>query len=85
MSDKVKIKFGLRLSVDGFEMEVDADTANAMMAVMDADGPYVSLEDLEAVGLDLAGSWPAIVNAANDIEITDMDIVLPEDAKLDNT
>lgn len=85
MSDKVRIKFDLRLTVDGFEMEVDADKANAMMGLIDAEGPYVTLEGLEAVGLDLSGSWGDIVNAANDIEISEMDVVLPEIAKLDNT
>ena len=85
VSDKVKIKFDLRLSVDGFEMEVDADKANAMLALMDAEGPVVTLEALEEVGLDLSGSWPDIVNASNDIEVSDMDLVLPEIAQLDNT
>ena len=82
---KVTIKFGLRLQVDGFELEVEDGQAASMMALMDAEGPYVTLEALEEVGLDLSGSWPSIVNAANDIEITGMDIVLPEIAKLDNT
>lgn len=83
MSNKVTIKFDVRLRARGFEMEVDADKADKMMALF-AKHPIVSFADLEEF-LDLSSSWDGIVNRADDIDIEDMAVVLPEIAALDNT
>lgn len=82
MSDKVRIKFNVRLHARGIEMDVDADKANTLLALA-ADDAYMDLEQFEE-HVDLSGKWQDIVNAG-DVEIEDVEPILPEIAKLDNT
>lgn len=68
--DKVTLRFDLRLTVDNFKVEVDADKADELLKKFEADN-FQDYEDIEDL-LDLSGRWQELVNASNDIEISDV-------------
>lgn len=76
MSDKVKLRFDLRMTVDGFTVEVDADKANELLKRFDENN-FQDYEDIEGL-LDLSGRWMELVNASNDIEVSDVQVVDPD-------
>lgn len=76
MSDKVKLRFDLRMTVDGFTVEVDADKANELLKRFDENN-FQDYEDIESL-LDLRGRWRELVNASNDIEVSDVQVVDPD-------
>lgn len=68
--DKVTLRFDLRLTVDNFKVEVDADKADELLKKFEEDN-FQDYEDIEDL-LDLSGRWQELVNASNDIEISDV-------------
>lgn len=75
MSNKVTLRFDLRMTVDGFTVEVDAEKANELLKRFKEDN-FQEYEDLEDL-LDLSGRWMELINASNDIEVSDVQVVDP--------
>lgn len=71
--DKVTLRFDLRLTVDNFKVEVDADKADELLKKFEEDN-FQDYEDIEDL-LDLSGRWQELVNASNDIEVSNVQLV----------
>jgi hypothetical protein len=76
MSDKITLRFDLRLTVDGFTVEVDADKANELLKRFEENN-IQDYEDIDGL-LDLSNRWMDLVNASNDIEVADVQVVDPD-------
>ncbi len=73
MSDKTTLRFDLRLTVDGFKVEVDADKANELLKRF-KENNFQDYEDINGL-LDLSNRWVELINASNDIEVSDVQVV----------